>query len=90
VEHLAGYRLRLVGAERHDDRGHVRRIQRVEALRRCAHLERLLRHARACVRREAVDRDAVALQLLRDDDREAGDARLRRAVVRLADVAEHA
>ena len=58
--------------------------------RRRAHVERVLGHARARVRREAVDRDAVALQLLRDDEREAGDAGLRRAVVRLADVAEDA
>ena len=56
----------------------------------CAHVERLLGHARARVRRETVDGDAVALQLLRDDEREAGDAGLRRAVVRLADVAEDA
>ena len=90
VEHLAGDRLRLVGAERDDDGGDVRRVERVEALLRCAHLERLLGHARARVRREAVDGDAVALELLRDDDREAGDARLRGAVVRLADVAEDA
>ncbi len=90
VEHLAGDRLRLVRAERDDDGGDVRRVERVEALLRRAHLERLLGHARARVRREAVDGDAVALELLRDDDREAGDARLRGAVVRLADVAEDA
>src|SRR5213592_3021401 len=88
MEDLAGDRLRLVGAERDHDGRDVGRVERVEAFRRRVHLERLLGHPRARVRREAVDGDAVALQLLRDDDREARDSRLRGAVVRLADVAE--
>src|SRR5438876_12458976 len=90
MEDLAGDRLRLVGTERDHDGRDVGRVERVEAFWWRVHLERLLRHPRAGVRREAVDGDAVAPQLLGDDDREPRDARLRGAVVRLADVAEDA
>src|SRR3954452_11465208 len=69
VEDLARDPLRLVCCERDDERRHVRGIEWVEALFGSVHVERLLGHPRARVRRKAVDRDAVALQLLRDDDR---------------------
>src|SRR5205807_1596229 len=83
-EALARDLLRLVGAEGDHDRGDVRRIHRVEPLRRLRDLaEGRLGHPRAGVRGQAVDGDAVAGELLRRDDREAGDRRLRRAVVRL-------
>src|SRR5581483_7203257 len=71
-------------------RGDVRGVERVESLWPISHLEGLLRHARARVRREAVDGDAVARELLRGDDREGGDSGFRGAVVRLPDVAEDA
>ena len=90
MEDLAGDLLRVVGAQRDDDGRDVRGVERVEARGALAHLEGLLGHARARVRCEAVHSDAVAGELLRGDDREARDARLRRAVVRLADVPEHA
>src|SRR5581483_10599897 len=90
VEYLSGDLLRLVRAECDDDRGDVRGVERVESLWPISHLEGLLRHARARVRREAVDGDAVARELLRGDDREGGDSGFRGAVVRLPDVAEDA
>src|SRR4029079_4738836 len=88
VEDLAGDGLRVVRAEVDDAGRDVRGVERVEPLWRRVHLERLLRHPCARIRREAVDGDAVPMQLLGDDDREPRDARLRGSVVRLADVAE--
>src|SRR4029079_3981610 len=59
VEALAGDALCLVGTERDDDGRDVRGVERVEALGRGVHLERLLRHPRARVGCEAIDGDAV-------------------------------
>ena len=71
------------------DRQGVRVVELlVAAVGRRQLAERGLRHPRPRIRRKTVDRDAVASQLLRRDHRERRDPRLRRAVIRLADVAE--
>jgi hypothetical protein len=79
--------LRLVGAQGNDDRRAVGRIDRIEAVfGRRAHYG--LRHPGARVGCEHICRHAVTPELLRYAEREADDARLRGAVVDMADVAE--
>ena len=82
----------VLGGEIGDERRHVARVARVElALFRLRTVldarDRLdeARHRRGC---DGVDAHAVAVELHLGDDRQRRDARFRRAVVGLADVAE--
>ncbi len=75
--------------QRDHERRHVGGVERVEAVLGPGQLaEGLLGHPRPRVRRQAVDRDAVAAELLGGDQRQPGDPGFGGPVVGLADVAE--